>query len=118
MTFFDRLTESLQRLWQFIPSLFGAAVVLTLGYLLAKLVQRGVARVLRRIHLNDVLSRGGVPVRDHTGTPVNPTRVLATLAFWFVLFTAMLIAADALGIDYLGQVFSEFQNSFFSQRAD
>jgi hypothetical protein len=107
MTFLDRLTESLQRLWQFIPALFGAAVVLTVGYYLARLVQRGVGRVLHRVHLNEVLSRGGVPVRDHTGTPVNPTRVLANLAFWFVLVAAMLVAADALGIDYLGQVFGE-----------
>jgi hypothetical protein len=107
MTFLERLTESLQRLWQFVPALFGAAVVLTLGYILARLVQRGVGRVLHRVHLNEVLSRGGVPVRDHTGAPVNPTRVVANLAFWFVLFTAMLLAADALGIDYLGQVFGE-----------
>ena len=107
MTFIDRLTESLQRLWQFVPAMFGAAVVLTLGYFLAKLAQRGVGRVLRRVHLNDVLKRGGIPARDHTGAPVNPTRVVANLVFWFVLFTAMLVAADAIGIDYLGQVFSE-----------
>lgn len=107
MTFVDRLSESLQRLWQFIPSLFLAAVVLIVGYFLAKLVQRGVGRLLRRIHLNDVLSRGGVPVRDHTGAPVNPTRVVANLTFWFVLFVAMLVAADALGVEYLGQVFEE-----------
>jgi len=54
-----------------------------------------------------VLKRGGIPARDHTGAPVNPTRVVANLVFWFVLFTAMLVSADALGIDYLGQVFSE-----------
>jgi hypothetical protein len=107
MTFFERLSESLQSLWEFIPSLFLATVVFTVGYFLARLVQRGVGRVLQRVHLNEVLSRGGVPARDHTGAPVNPTRVVANLAFWLVLFTAMLIAADALGIDYLGQVFGE-----------
>jgi len=107
MTFLERLTENLQRLWQFIPSLFLATLVLVVGYFLARLVQRGVGRVLHRVHLNEVLSRGGVPVRDHTGAPVNPTRVVANLAFWFVLFAAMLFAADALGINYLGDVFSE-----------
>jgi hypothetical protein len=107
MTFLERLTENLQRLWQFIPSLFLATLVLIVGYFLARLVQRGVGRVLHRVHLNEVLSRGGVPVRDHTGAPVNPTRVVANLAFWFVLFAAMLFAADALGINYLGDVFSE-----------
>ena len=107
MTFLDRLTDSLTRLWQFVPAMFLAAVLLAVGYFLARLAQRLVGRVLQRVHLNDVLKRGGIPARDHTGAPVNPTRVVANLVFWFVLFTAMLVAADALGIDYLGQVFSE-----------
>lgn len=107
MTFLDRLLESLQRIWQFIPSMFAAGVVLAIGFFIAKLAQRAVGSVLRRVHLNDVLKRGGIPARDQTGAPVNPTRVVANLVFWFVLFTAMLVAADALGIDYLGQVFSE-----------
>ena len=107
MTFFNRLGESLQRLWEFVPSLFGAAVVLTAGYVLAKLAQKGVMRILRRVRLNDVLERGGVPAVDYAGERVNPARVLANLVFWFLLFTAMLVAADALGIDDLGQVFSE-----------
>lgn len=107
MTFLERLSENLQRLWQFIPSLFLATVILVVGYFLARLVQRGVGRVLQRVHLNEVLSSGGVPARDHTGAPVNPTRVVANLVFWFVLFIAMLVAADALGIDYLGDVFGE-----------
>jgi hypothetical protein len=105
--FLARLTDSLLGLLAFVPSLFGAAAVLTVGYVLAKLAQRGVGRMLRRMHLNDVLKRGGIPARDHTGQPVNPTRVVANLVFWLILFTAMLVAADALGIDYLGQVFSE-----------
>ena len=107
MSFFDRLGESLQRLWEFVPALFGAAVVLTAGYFVAKLAQKAVMRLLRRMRLNDVLERGGVPALDYAGARVDPTRVLANLVFWFLVFTAMLIAADTLGIDYLGQVFSE-----------
>lgn len=107
MTFFDRLSESLQRLWEYVPALFGAAVVLTVGYFIAKLAQRGVTRLLRRVQLNDVLEKGGIGARDRVGAPVNPTRVLANVVFWFFLFVAMLLAAETLGIDYLGQAFSE-----------
>ena len=106
-TFLDRLLDSLQALLAYLPSMFGAAAVITVGYVLAKLAQRAVGQLLRRMHLNEVLKRGGIPAHDHTGQPVNPTRVVANLIFWLVLFTAMLVAADALGIDYLGQVFTE-----------
>ncbi|MFZ9899165.1 MAG: mechanosensitive ion channel [Gemmatimonadaceae bacterium] len=106
-TFLSRLLDSVRGLLEYLPAMFGAAAVITIGYVLARLAQRAVGRVLRRMHLNDVLKRGGIPAHDHTGQPVNPTRVVANLIFWLILFTAMLVAADALGIDYLGQVFSE-----------
>lgn len=108
VNFTERLQETLAQLWEFVPALLGAAVVLFAGYLLAKLVQKGAARLLRRIHLNDVLRKGGVmQAVDRTGTHFNPTRVVANLLFWLVMFTVMLIAANALGLDSLAQVFSE-----------
>jgi len=107
VTFFERLIESLQRILQFVPGMFLAALVFAVGFFIAKLAQRGVGSILRRAHLNDVLRRGGIPVRDQSGAPVNPTRVVANLVFWIVLFVALLVAADALGINYLGDVFSE-----------
>ena len=106
--FAERLQESLAQLWEFVPALVGATIVLFAGYLLAKFVQKGVGRLLHRVHLNDVLRKGGViQAVDRTGTHFNPTRVVANLAFWFVLFTVMLVAANALGLDSLAQVFGE-----------
>jgi hypothetical protein len=108
VTFLDRLRASLTQLWEFVPALAGAAALLLAGYLLAKLAERGVARLMRRVHLNDVLRRGGViQAVDRTGTHFNPARVLATLVFWLVMFTVMLISANALGLDSLARVFSE-----------
>jgi hypothetical protein len=73
VNFTERLQETLAQLWEFVPALVGAAVVLFAGYLLAKLVQKGAARLLRRIHLNDVLRKGGViQAVDRTGTHFNP----------------------------------------------
>ena len=108
MNFLDRLQTSFAQLWEFIPALLGAAVVLFAGYLLAKLVQKGIARLLRRIRLNDLLRKGGLSQAvDRPGTHLNPTRLMANVGFWFVMFTVMLVAANALGLDSLGQVFSE-----------
>jgi hypothetical protein len=108
MGFTDRLTQSLQQLWIFVPGLLGAAVLLVFGYLLAKVVQRTVARILRRLQINKLVRAGGMlPGLDHGSAQVNPTRLLSTLAFWFVMFAAMIVAAEALGVDSLAQVFSQ-----------
>ena len=108
MSFLDRLQESLLNLWEYIPALFGAAVVLTAGYFVARLAQRAMHRLLRRVHLNEALQKGGVaPPLDPYGVPLTPSRVLGNVVFWFVVFTAVLIAADALGIRYLGEALAE-----------
>ena len=108
VTFFDRLQSSVAQLWDFLPGLIGAAAVLIAGYLLAKGVQKGALRVLRRVHLNDVLRKGGVMhAVDRPGSHLNPTRVVAGLLFWLVMFTVMILAANVLGLDSLAQVFSE-----------
>ena len=108
MNFAERLQSSLSQLWDFIPGVLGAAAVLIAGYLFAKAVQKGALRVLRRVHLNDVLRKGGVmQAVDRPGTHFNPTRVVASLLFWLVMFTVMLVAANALGLDSLANVFSE-----------
>ncbi len=107
MTFLDRLQESFASFWEYIPALFGAAVVLLAGYLLAKLVQKGAARLLRRLHLNDVLKKGGVVPLDRVGAHLNPTLAIANLLFWLVMFSALLLAANALGLDSLASLFGE-----------
>jgi len=108
VNFLERLQASLSQLWELVPALLGAAVVLLVGFLVAKLFQKGAARLMRRIHLNEMLRKGGViHAVDPAGTHFNPTRVVATLVFWFVMFTVMLVAANALGLESLTKVFSE-----------
>jgi hypothetical protein len=107
VTFFDRLRDSFAEFWEYIPALFGAVVVLLAGYLLAKLVQKAAARLLRRLHLNDVLRKGGVVPLDRVGAHLNPTLAIANLLFWLVMFSALLLAANALGFESLASLFSE-----------
>ena len=107
-TFAERMQGSLVQVAEFVPALLGALVILFAGYLLAKLVEKGTDRFLRRIRLNRVLERGGVlQAVERSGSHVNPTRVIANLVFWLVMFTVMLVAANALGLKSLADVFGE-----------
>jgi hypothetical protein len=108
VNFTDRLQQSFSLLWEFLPSMIGAGVILLAGYILAKLVQKGVSRMLKRLGLNDLLRKAGVQgAVDSAAAHYNPARIIAHLAFWVVMFTAMLIAANALGIDSLAPVVTE-----------
>src|ERR1043165_794906 len=94
-------------LGQVLPALLGALGILFAGYLLAKVLEKLVERGLRRIRLNHLLERGGViQAVERSGTHVNPTRLIANLVFWLVMFTVILLAANALGLDSLANVVS------------
>lgn len=108
MTFFDRLQDSFLQLAEILPALLGALIILFAGYLLAKLAEKGIERLLRRIHFNRMLERGGVmEAVERTGTHFNPTRVLGKLLFWLVMFGVIIVAANALGLESLAGVFAE-----------
>lgn len=106
--FGDRLQTSFSQVFgQLVPSLLGALVILFAGYLLAKVLEKLTERLLRRIRLNYLLERGGVTQAvERSGTHVNPTRVIANLVFWLVMFTVILLAANALGLQSLANVVS------------
>jgi hypothetical protein len=60
------------------------------------------------MRLNYLLERGGVmQAVERSGSHFNPSRVLANLVFWFVMFVVIMIAANALGMQTLADVFSE-----------
>jgi hypothetical protein len=107
--FTERLSASFSQVFgELLPALLGALVILFAGYLLARLLEKGVERVLRKIRLNQLLARGGVlEAVERTGSHANPTRVVANLVFWLVMFAVLLVAANALGLQSLANVFSE-----------
>ena len=108
MTFWERLQESFAQFGAFVPAMFGALIILFAGYLLAKLIERGTERLLRRLRLNDLLERGGVmQAVERSGSHFNPARVIANLIFWFVMFAVIMVAANALGMESLATVFSD-----------
>ena len=82
LDFAERIQNSLLQLSEFVPALLGALVILFAGYLLAKLVEKGTERLLRRVHLNRMLASGGVlQAIERSGSHLNPTRVVANLVF-------------------------------------
>jgi hypothetical protein len=106
--FTERLRGSVLQIVEYLPALFGALIILFAGYLFARLVERGVDRLLRRIHLDTLLERGGVmEVVERSGSQVNPIRVLANLVFWLLMFAVIVLASNALGLQSLADVFSE-----------
>lgn len=107
-TFSQRIEQSFSLLYDFVPALFAALFLLFVGYILAKACEKGAYKLLRRMHFNSLLERGGVMhAVDRSGSHLNPAKVIAKFLFWIVMFAALLFAASAIGLDSLALVFRE-----------
>ena len=106
--FTERLRASFGDVFgELIPQMLAALALVFVGYLFAKLMERVVDRLLRRVGLNRILDRGGVlDAVGRSGTRMNPTRLLSKLVFWLVMFAVILTAANVMGLESVAGVFS------------
>ena len=90
------LTDAWTRIATFVPKLLGFILILVVGYLIAKLVQRLVDALLERVGFDRWVERGSL--RDALArSRFDASDILATIAFWTVLLFALQLAFGVFG---------------------
>ncbi len=104
-----------------IPKIIGFAVILIVGWLLASLVEKAVAAVLRAVRFNDLAAKsglagfvnkmnaGGATMATTHGShqragALDPAGMIGLVAKWFVRLIAAVVAFDALGLPAVSEV--------------
>ena len=92
----------------FLPHLLAAIVILVIGFIVAKLLEKGTDGLLEKLRFDRALSRGGVDAAlQRTGTGLDPSSIVARLVFWIVLLVAIVMAANALGLTAVAAMFQQ-----------
>ena len=113
------ISESLQRglddLLGFLPRLVGFLLILLIGYLVAKALQKVVSLALEKVGTDRALASGAAGSYVERVTPdASPSQLIGRVVFWFVLLGALSIAITSLGItalnDFLAEVFGYLPN--------
>lgn len=88
-----------------IPKVLGFLVILVIGWLVASLIARATAGLLRAIKFDDLAARSGFTafVRN-IGVQSDATGFLALVAKWFVRLIVLVVAFDALGLPAVSEV--------------
>src|SRR4051812_25465945 len=103
----EPLRVFLAQVADFLPRLALALVVLIAGWLIAKAVRFAIARGLRRVNFHVVTQRAGIDGFLHDGgIGIDATDILATLVYWIVILTALLIGFNLLGLTYITELIS------------
>ncbi len=102
------LQEALSQFFSYIPQLIGAIIILIVGYIVAKVLQAVVGRILQGIGFDGWMERAGIKrFFDRADTRQTPAGILGKLVFWLVFIIAIVMATDALGIRQISAVFSQ-----------
>lgn len=104
----DQLSQGFVEIGEFVPRLAAAVGILMVGFVLAKMVERGLAYVLRRIGFDRWMREGGVTeALARAGTSLAPSGVMAKLVFWAIMLLVIILSANALGVSAVSILFGE-----------
>ncbi|WP_082755039.1 mechanosensitive ion channel family protein [Variovorax sp. PAMC 28711] len=100
--YLEPLRGILYQIGAFLPRLLIAALVVIVGWLLAKVVSFAVTRFLRAINFNVLTERSGLDnFLRQGGLQKNTGDIIGVLAYWLVVLAALIIAFNGLGLTYI-----------------
>lgn len=99
---------SLQNLWfgvvEIVPLIIVAVLVFLIGWLVAVLLERGVAHVVRAIKLDDLLKHAGLSeVTEKAGFRMNSGLFIGGLVKWFFIILFLKLALGIVGLAQVDQ---------------
>jgi hypothetical protein len=102
------VTGAMALLLAAIPRLLAFAVIIIVGWIIASLIARGIAALLRTMNFNDLSARSGFSdFLLNAGVRTDASGALAMTAKWFVRLIALIVAFDALGLTAVSQVLQQ-----------
>src|SRR5215472_5927279 len=83
----------------FLPRLLTFAVILIVGYIIARVVRTLLTKGLRVVRFDNIATRAGVTrALELAGTRLDAAAVLAEVVFWWIFLVFIELAVDALGL--------------------
>ena len=102
----DSMLEPLRVMWErtlaYLPQLAFAVVVVIAGWLLAKAARFALVKALRALNFNVLTERAGLDgFLAQGGIRSDTTDIFGVLVYWLVVLAALVIAFNALGMNYV-----------------
>lgn len=97
---FAAMTALWTKVANFIPNLFGALVVVILGFLVAKLLDTLLSKLLAKFGLDRLMAGTGLTkLLGRGGLKVPISTLIGKIVYWFVLLIFLVSAAESLGLE-------------------
>ena len=101
----EPVREMLIKIGSYMPTLLGALVILTVGWLVAKALRRIVSRILNTIHFDKLANKAGISeILSKGGLNTSAVDVLSGLVYWMVIIMVLVMVVSALGLSQASYV--------------
>ena len=101
----EPVTEMLTKLIGYLPTLIGALIILTVGWLVAKTLRRMVKRGLETIHFNKLADKAGISeILNKGGLKTSANEVVSSLVYWLAIIMVLVMVVNALGLPQASNV--------------
>ena len=100
--YLEPLRVFLRQVGEFLPRLALALATLIAGWIIAKMVRFAIRKALQAMNFHILTERAGMDgfLRDG-GVGYDSTEILAVLVYWLVIFAALVIGFNMLGLTYI-----------------
>jgi hypothetical protein len=99
------LAAAMTLFFEAIPKILGFLAVIIIGWIVASVIARAIAAVLRSVRFNELAVQSGFNgFIENTGMQTDASGAIALTVKWFVRLIALVVAFDALGLPAVSDV--------------
>ena len=92
----------------FLPNLFGAILLLVIGYFVAKTVRFVVSKALDRAGFDDLSTRVGVTATlEKASIKLSASDIVGKICFWIIILVFLITATETLGLPRISETLDE-----------
>lgn len=104
--FMASLTNALAVLLTAIPKIIGFFLIVIIGWIVASVLAKGTAAVLRAVRFDEVARRARFDeLARRLGAEATAAGFVAAVVKWIIRIVTLMVAFDALGLTQIGQLF-------------
>ncbi len=95
------------KIWSYIPAIFGAIVILVVGWVLAKLIETIVNKILKAVRLDSLSEKTGIAnVLAQGDIKLTLSDLIGGIVYWLVILVAVATTLDALNLKMASDLIS------------
>lgn len=112
MDLLNAFYSSIQQFWIYfreqIPRFFAAVLLLVVGWIIARVIEKSIVKFFRLIKLEDLAEKAGIEnFLYRGGVKFTTSTLLAKLVYWFIMFTFTLAVLNSLGLQSAADLFNK-----------